>query len=93
MFLFLRGAPKIQNFPNYQNFYQLGLTGVIKFPIFPKFKKVQNILGEGWGQENFGLFPLFGTFLNPMASLTTFVKGYTITALLEIGLSLTTVGV
>ena len=36
--------------------------------IFPKFKKVQNILGEG-GQEDGGLFPLFVTFFNSEASL------------------------
>ena len=44
MFLFLRGFPKFKIFP-ISNFSQLGLRGGIKFPIFPKFKKVQNILG------------------------------------------------
>ena len=42
----------------------------MEFQIFPKFKKVQNFLGEGGGgQENCGLFPLFVTFLNWNASL------------------------
>ena len=33
---------------------------VIENQFFPKFKKVQNLLGGG-GQENYGLFPQFGT--------------------------------
>ena len=42
------------------------------FLIFPQFKKVQNILGEGGGdQENCGLSPLFVTFLNSDASLSS----------------------
>ena len=39
--------PKIQNFPNFKFFPIRSEAGVIKFPISPKFKKVQNILGEG----------------------------------------------
>ena len=43
--------------------------GVIEFQIFPKFKKVQNFLGEVGGQEECGFFPLFVTFFNWNASL------------------------
>ena len=39
------GFPKLKFFP-ISNFSQLGQ---IKFQIFPKFKKVQNIQGEGGG--------------------------------------------
>ena len=62
MFFSERGFPKFNIFP-ILNIFQIMSKGegVIKFPIFPKFKKVQNILGEG-GQENCGLFPLFVTF-------------------------------
>ena len=35
--------------------------GGIKYHFFPKFKIVHIILGGG-GQENYGLFPQFGTF-------------------------------
>ena len=45
--LFLRGVPKIQNFPNFKFFPTRSEGVVIKFPIFPKFKKVQIILGGG----------------------------------------------
>ena len=47
MFLFLRGVPKIQNFPNFKFFPIRSEGGVIKFQIFPKFKKVQIVGGEG----------------------------------------------
>ena len=58
------GSKDSQFFPN-----KVQGGGVIKFPIFPKFKKVQIILGEGGSQENCGLFPLFVTFFNLEASL------------------------
>ena len=69
MIFFLRGGvPKFKHFSNL-NFFPIRSEGgvVIKFQIFPKFKKVQNILGGG--QDNGGLFPLFVTFLNSEASL------------------------
>ena len=43
----------------------------MKFPIFPKFKKVQNIIGEGGDQENGGLFPLFVIFFDSGVSLSS----------------------
>ena len=42
-----------------------------QFQIFPKFKKVQNFLGEGGGgKDDLGLFPFFGTFFKTKASLS-----------------------
>ena len=47
----------------FQIFPNFGLGGVvIENQIFPKFKIVHIILGEGGGQENYGLFPQFVTF-------------------------------
>ena len=47
--------------------------GVIENQFFPKFKKVQIILGEGGGQENYGLFPQIMVFfiLNRPLSIRT----------------------
>ena len=48
-FQFYFSPPEIQEFPNFK-FSQIrfkGGGGVLKFPIFPKLKKVKNILGEG----------------------------------------------
>ena len=64
--MFWGGSRKFKVFPisNLSQIRNRG-GGVIKFQIFPKFKKGQIILGEGGGgggQENCGLFPLFGTF-------------------------------
>ena len=46
---------------NFSPFRSRGV-GVIENQIFPKFKIVHIILGGGGGQENYGLFPQFGTF-------------------------------
>ena len=49
-FLVLRGGSETSNFFHFQIFPKLGTKGgVVKFQIFPKFKKVQIILGEGRG--------------------------------------------
>ena len=67
----MRGGSEDSKFSQFQIFPKLGTGGGgIEFQIFPKFKKVQIILGEGGGQENCGLFPLFGTFFNWKASLS-----------------------
>ena len=43
----MRGNFQNWKFEQFRIFPKLGPKGgVIKFPIFPKFKKVQNILGE-----------------------------------------------
>ena len=73
MFFFLRGGSTNSKFSQFQIFPKLirGGMGGIKFPIFPKFKKVQNIPWDGgWGgdQENYGGFSLFVTFFNSDAS-------------------------
>ena len=50
MFLVLRGGSENSKFSQFQIFPKLGTRGgVVKFQIFPKFKKVQIILGEGGG--------------------------------------------
>ena len=51
------------------NFCQIGGEGEgHQIFLFPKFKKVHIFVGEGEAgggdQENYGLFPLFGTFFN-----------------------------
>ena len=48
----------------YFKFFQVWLRvgGVMENLFFPKFKIVQIIIGRG-GQENYGLFPQFVTFL------------------------------
>ena len=58
MFLVLRGVPKIQIFP------KLGTRGGgHQISIFSQIQKSPNHpRGGGGGQENCGLFPLFGTF-------------------------------
>ena len=64
-----KGGSENSKFSQFKIFTKLGTRGgIVKFQIFPKFKKVQIILGEGGGQENCGLFPLFGTFFNLNAS-------------------------
>ena len=74
MFFFWRGeGSKNSKFSQFQIFPKLGTGGVIKFRIFPKFKKVQNILGEGV-QDNCGLFPFFVTFFNSEASLYSILE-------------------
>ena len=45
---YLRGGSEESKFSQFQMFPKLGTGGgVIEFQIFPKFKKVQNFLGEG----------------------------------------------
>ena len=51
---------KIVYISNFSQFRSRG--GVIENQFFPKFKKVQIILGEGGGQENYGLFPQIMVF-------------------------------
>ena len=53
-----------QNSLHFKFFPILVEGGVIENHFFPKFKKVQIILGGRGGgcQENYGLFPQFGTF-------------------------------
>ena len=61
----------MSTFQIFPNFGRGG--GVIENQFFPKFKKVQNILGGG-GQENYGLFPQFVTFFfdgSPYTSYNT----------------------
>ena len=50
--------------------------GVIENQFFPKFIKVQIILGEGWGggQENYGLFPQIMVFFYFEPSPYMFLK-------------------
>ena len=58
-YFFLRGVPKIKIFP-ISNLSQIRYRGgVIEFQIFPKFKKVQNFLGEEGGgvKMNVDFFP------------------------------------
>ena len=43
----LRGVSKNSKFSQFQIFPKLGTGVVVKFQFFPKFKKVQIILGEG----------------------------------------------
>ena len=62
----VRGGIKIVYISNFSQFRLRG--GVIENQFFPKFKKIQNLLGGG-GQENYGLFPQFGTFFFWMAPL------------------------
>ena len=45
MFFFWRGGPKSLNFPEFFSNYVWG-AGLIKFPIFQKFKKVQIARGK-----------------------------------------------
>ena len=68
MFLFLRGAPKIQNFPISNFDPQLTSDRVINFQFLPNFKN--KLLRDGGCQENYGLFPYFGTSFNLKAPLT-----------------------
>ena len=65
LMLFLRGVPKIQNFPNFKFFPTRSEGGSLNFHFFPNSKKSKT----SWGQENCGLFPLFVTFFNSEASL------------------------
>ena len=64
---------RYQNSVTFQIFPNFGRGGgaVHRKSIFPKFKKVQ-IIPVG-GQENYGLFPQFGTFLVLIAPLTKYV--------------------
>ena len=58
MFHVLRGVPKIQRFPNFK-FSQIRY----KFQIFPKFKKVQIVVGRGGGVKKIVyLFHFLGHF-------------------------------
>ena len=60
MFLVLRGGSENSNFSQFQIFPKLGTGGgVIEFQIFPKFKKVQNMLGEGGGAGKLWTFSTF----------------------------------
>ena len=55
---FERGSQN-SKFSQFQIFPKLGPRGVVvKFPIFPNFKKVQNILGE-WGSRKLWTFSTF----------------------------------
>ena len=58
-FFFLRGGSQNSKFSQFRIFPKLGRGGVIKFLLFPKFKKVQNILGEGGGSSKLWTFSTF----------------------------------
>ena len=64
MFHVLRGGSENSKFSQYQIFPKLGPRGgVVKLQIFPKFKKVQNILGEGGGVKKIvDFFHFLGIF-------------------------------
>ena len=74
MFLVLRDGSENSKFSQFQIFPKLGMRGgVLKFQIFPKFKKVQFILGEGgtrklwtfstfWDIFSFECFPKIALF-------------------------------
>ena len=63
--------PKFKIFP-ISNFSQIRYEGgSSNFEFFPNSKKSKTSWGRGGGQENCGLFPLFGTFFNSMAPLMT----------------------
>ena len=49
----------ISKLSTFQSFPKLGQRGFIKYLIFSKIKIV--IILRGGGQENYGLFPVFGT--------------------------------
>ena len=56
----MRGGSENSKFSQFQIFPKLGTGGgVVKFQIFPKFKKVQNILGGGGGVKKIMNFSHF----------------------------------
>ena len=63
MFLVLRGGSENSNFFQFQIFPKLGTRGGRQISNFSQIQKSPNHpRGGGGGQENCGLFPLFGTF-------------------------------
>ena len=69
-FFWWRGIPKIQNFPNFKFFPILGSKGGYKISNYSQIQKSpKQTEAGGRGQENYGLFPFFGTFLNSEALL------------------------
>ena len=62
MFLVLRGGSENSNLSQFKRFPKLGTRGgVVKFQIFPKFKRVQIILGVGGGAKKIvDFFPFLG---------------------------------
>ena len=67
MLLFLRGFPKIQNFPNFKFFPTRSEGGSLNFHFFPNSKKSKTSWGRGEGSRKWP-FPLLGTFFNLHAS-------------------------
>ena len=72
MFHVLRGGSENSKFSQFQFFPKLGTRwGVVKFQIFPKFKKVQIILGEGGGVKKIvDFFHFLGLFFFLIAPLS-----------------------
>ena len=60
--------PQNSNFPNLI-FPKLGLREEVQISNFSQIQKSPKHPGEGGGQENYGLFPLFGAFFNSEAPL------------------------